>query len=166
MRQYQVNFRRLVALLLPTFLRRDVISAFLNAAGSAISLTYNGFMTNRNNNLYRLKMNGQVCYLRRVLNDAFPEANNEIRIEDGGRSGGWVYAWDEDFDPSNEYTLAWNDGSDEATLIWDQGAILEGVSGFIVYVPSLIYNINNDAKIRSLLNNYKLLSKSYTIIYE
>jgi hypothetical protein len=162
MRLFQIDYRRLFVYLLPTFLRGSVIRAFLWAATSQINSLYNSFMLNRTNNLYRLKMNGQVCYLRRVLNDAFPQANNQIRIEDGARVGWWQYAWDEDFDPTNLYLLITDDG----TLFWDEESILASVSGFLVYVPRSIFDVNNDAKIRALLNNYKLLSKSYTIIYE
>lgn len=70
----EINYKRLIVLLLPTFLRQATITAFLRAMTIPIEYLYNQFLANRNSNLYRLKMNGQVCYLRRVLNDAFPEA--------------------------------------------------------------------------------------------
>jgi hypothetical protein len=159
---FEINYKRLVLLLLPTFLRKELLVAFLHTATTPVAALYNLFLTKRQNNLYRLRMNGQVCYLRRVLNDAFPEANNAIRIEDGITTGRWLYAYDADNNPFINYLLITDDG----TVFCDKSTILEGVSGFTVVVPRALYNINNDAKLRSLLNAYKLLSKSYTIQYE
>jgi hypothetical protein len=162
MNKFEINYKRLVLLLLPTFLRKELLVAFLRAATSPVVTRYNLFLTNRSNNLYRLRMNGQVCYLRRVLYDAFPEAGGAIRIEDGVTVGWWLYAWDADYDPYSNYLPITDDG----TVFCDKSTILEGVSGFTVIVPRALFNANNDAKLRSLLNNYKLLSKSYTIQYE
>jgi hypothetical protein len=159
---FEINYKRLVLLLLPTFLRKETLVAFLHVETTPVVTLYNLFLTNRNNNLYRLRMNGQVCYLRRVLNDAFPEAGGAIRIEDGVTAGWWLYAWDKDYDPYTNYLPI----TDEGTVFCDKATILEGVSGFTVVVPHAIYSVNNDAKLRSLLNNYKLLSKSYTMQYE
>jgi hypothetical protein len=159
---FEINYKRLVLLLLPTFLRRSMIVAFLHAMTAPVVTLYNSFIAARKNNLYRLRMNGQVCYLRRLLNDAFPSANGAIRIDNSKSVGGWQYAWDRDYDPYMRYLLI----ADEDTMFWDKSTILENVSGFLVLFPPAIYNTNNDAKLRSLLNNYKLLSKSYTIVYE
>jgi hypothetical protein len=159
---FEINYKRLVLLLLPTFLRRDVIVAFLRAMTVPVVSLYDLFVNNRKNNLYRLRMNGQVCYLRRLLNDAFPEARGAIQIENSKSLGGWLFAWDKDYDPYLKYLLI----AEEGTIFLDKGAILQSVNGFIVSVPRVLHSVNNDAKLRNLLNAYKLLSKSYTIIYE
>jgi hypothetical protein len=163
---FEINYRRLAALLLPTFLRKEALLAFLRAMGSPVVTLYNLFLTHRTNNLYRLRMNGQVCYLRRLLNDAFPEAGGAIRIEDGAAVGRWQYAWDAEYDPYLKYLLIGPLTPEGGTVFWDKSTILEGVSGFTVVVPRAVRTVNNDAKLRSLLNAYKLLSKSYTINYE
>jgi len=162
MKLFHVDYKRLVVLLLPISLRQDVIVAFLRIMTSPIVTLFNDFSKNRNDNLFRLQKNGQVCYLRSVLNDAFPQANKQIRIEDEKQLGHWQFAWDENYDSYKNYLLI----SETGTLFWDKSTIFEDVSGFVVYVPVAIYSADNDAKIRSLLNTYKLLSKSYTIVYE
>jgi hypothetical protein len=159
---FEINYKRLALLLLPTFLRQDVLAAFLRAMITPNETLYNLFINNRKSNIYQLRMNGQVCYLRKVLNDAFPSANNAIQIDNSKSVGGWQYAWDRDYDPYLRYLLI----TDEGTVFRDKSAILQSVNGFIVSVPRALYNVNNDAKLRSLLNAYKLLGKSYTIIYE
>lgn len=158
----EINYKRLIVLLLPTFLRQATITAFLRAMTIPIEYLYNQFLANRNSNLYRLKMNGQVCYLRRVLNDAFPEAGGLIRIEDGEEVGAWLFLWDEEFDPYLYYT----DIPDAGVFVWDESAILASANNFKVSVPAVVFSVNNDARLRALLNEYKLISKSYTIIYE
>jgi hypothetical protein len=159
---FDINYKRLVLLLLPTFLRKEVLVAFLRAMTSPVEADYNLFLAHRKNNLYRLRMNGQVCYLRKVLNDAFPDAHGAIRIEDGTTVGHWLYAYDGDNNPYINYLPI----TDEGTVFYDKSTILEGVSGFTVVAPHAIYSVNNDARLRSLLNIYKLLGKSYTINYE
>jgi hypothetical protein len=158
---YTVNFKKLVVLLLPTFLRDTVIVTLLQVFVGGIISVYNNFIANRAITLYRLKITGQVCYLRRMLNDAFPAGGGQITIEDGVATGVWRYAWDKDFDPYRKFLLLENSG----TLFWDKHTIAEGLSNFIVRVPIALQNINNEARMRSLLNYYKLISKSYTIVY-
>jgi hypothetical protein len=146
--------------LLPVFLRRKTIAALLLCLIAPIIALYNLFMSTRENNLYRLRMNGQVCYLRKVLNDSFPQVGNLIWLEDGKIFGFWRFAYERDY--TDKYLLI-----DENTLFYDKGAIEESqASGFTVIVPKSLLNINNDAKIRSIINAYKLLSKSYIVQYE
>lgn len=106
-------------------------------------------------------MNAQVCYLRKVLNDAFPSVNGAIQIRDADRGGRWMFAYDQD--ASDRAALNIEDGG---TIFYDRAAIIEQASGFEVVVPVALKSPANDTKLRVLLNQYKLLSKKYTIIYE
>jgi hypothetical protein len=162
---FEINYKRLALLLLPTFLRRDVLVAFLRAMTAPVVTLYNLSVINRKNNLYRLRMNGQVCYLRKVLNDAFPYADGTIRIEDEKITGRWSYAWDID-NAKGAVLLAHDLSAGQVTKIWDREAIMDKVNNFVVVCPKKIHNDNNNIKIKSILNTYKLLSKSYRIIYE
>lgn len=137
------------------------MKAYASIIAYSFGQVYSMFSTNRSDNLYTMSITGQVCRLRKMLNDAFPLAGGRITISDGAVTGEWRYAWDKDSDPYRKYLLA--DGS---TLLWGKSAIQAGVSGFIVKVPAVLNNQNNEARMRSLLNKCKLVSKSYTIIYE
>jgi hypothetical protein len=159
-RHYIVNFKKLVVLLLPVSLRQSSIVALLQVSVCGLITVYNNFITNRTNNLYKLNINGQVCHLRKMLNDAFPAGGGLITIEDGVAKGVWQYAYDQDYDPYRKYLLA-----SDTTLLWDKSSISEGLSNFIVNVPIALQSVNNEARMRSLLNYYKLLSKSYSIVY-
>ena len=119
-------------------------------------LTLNRFYAARDNDLYNLKHNGQVCYLRALLNDTFDPIERRITIGDATKY---------------EYVYFYPEGDDKSVIF---GSILFPRNEFIgnnsaefnVYVPIAI-GINNDAELRmrSLLNYYKLASKRYAIIY-
>lgn len=158
---FNIAFSKLAILLLPTFLRMPLVKAWASLAAYPFGRIYDIFSNNRSDNLYNLSITGQVCRLRKMLNDAFPLAGGRITIEDGSASGEWQYAWGENYDPYRKYLLV--DGN---TLLWGKSVIQAGVSGFVVKVPTVLNNQNNDARMRSLLNKCKLVSKSYTIIYE
>lgn len=158
---FNINYRKLVVLLLPTFLRRPLMVAFLHAAVAPVTSLHRLFMLNRTNNLYRLRMNGQVCHLRKVLNDAFPSVDGAIQIRDADRSGRWMFAHDQDTSDRASLNI-----EDAGTVFYDRAAIIEQAAGFEVVVPVALKSPNNDTKLRVLLNQYKLLSKKYTIIYE
>ncbi|MDR2806268.1 MAG: hypothetical protein LBB85_11670 [Dysgonamonadaceae bacterium] len=163
MRVFEVDIRRLVVLLLPTMLRKEFSMLMLWSMTAPVVTLYDSFMRNRSGNLYRLKANGQVCYLRRTLNDAFPAANGKIKIYDGGVTGEWLYAWDEGYNSYNYYLLVPDDG----VMLWDGPSILSGKNHFVVVVPALLReNPDNITQLRAIVNSYKLLSKSYSIIYE
>ncbi|MDR1120027.1 MAG: hypothetical protein LBM08_03840 [Dysgonamonadaceae bacterium] len=162
MKAFEIAFKRLVVLLLPIVLRKPVVLAFLNAAVAPVETLYGRFLQNRSDNLYRLRTNGQVCYLRRALNDAFPDANGAIAIYDSDVQGEWQWAWDEDYD-TYHYYLSIEAGG---TLFWDKLAILAGVNAFTVAVPaSLAEDSDNIVRLKSILDFYKLLSKTYYVVY-
>ena len=66
---YKIDFRRLFINLLPTFLRQPVIYGMLHAGAVVLGdTTYQSFTDAREEHNYKLNHNGQVCYLRAVLN--------------------------------------------------------------------------------------------------
>ena len=82
MSKYDVKFKRLALLLLPTFLRRPLIAAVAYASGIPVQYLYVRFIRWKQDTDYRLNNNGQVCYLRAVLNDMFDPGLRRITISD------------------------------------------------------------------------------------
>ena len=64
MDKYDVNFKRLALLLLPTFWRRPLFAAMAYAAVSPLQYLHTRFILWKRESDYRLEHNGQVCYLR------------------------------------------------------------------------------------------------------
>jgi len=158
MKLFQINFMRLEGLLLPTFLRKPIIMAFLQSAAMPVIFLHNYFSINRDENLVALQMNGQLCRLRSFLNRKFPEAGNQITITDGIGRGEWRLAWDEALFFNNCLLI-------DNTLFWSTAAIRLESGGFTVNVPSSSMPENSRHQLVYYLNTYKLLSKPYVINY-
>jgi len=80
---YKINFRTLSIELLPTFLRKSVTASFVQALLSPLITAYDKWLLIREEHLYKLEHNGQVCYLRKSLNDKFDNELRRIYIGDG-----------------------------------------------------------------------------------
>lgn len=86
---FEIDFKRLIALLLPMSLRRPLIFGVLRAGVSGVERVYKDFMAARKEHNFRLTHNGQVCYLRGVLNYCFGPG---FKIGSIKQEGEWLYA--------------------------------------------------------------------------
>lgn len=159
MRLYQIDYKRLVVLLLPTFLRKPRIFAFLCALTFSVSELHSRFLRNRDANLLRLKRNGQTCYLRGMLNDELDSGERRITITDGSEEGDWVFAYDE----AAPYPLLLDA---EGVMVYAEALIIANTAFFYVDVPWSESEKDKNNRLRNFLNEYKLLSKRYIIRYE
>lgn len=203
MKLFQIDYRRLVLLLLPTFLRRPRIYAFLSAMVFGVEELHRQFTRQRDANLLRCRRNGQVCYLRALLNDELDPVQRRITLDDASQPGEWVMIFDENAsyqtliqsEPGNggnpisnsNFQSGSNSGTDSVSdrgfgsvpgsgfrsssfsvpvhILYDEGSILENTSFFTVTVPWNVKMEDSTNRLRSLLNEYKLLSKTYIINY-
>lgn len=148
---YNLNINKLTELLTPTFLRKERMLAWLRVIHFPLIKIMDDFNSNRNKNLYNLQHNGQVCYLRKVLNDRFDVSQRRIEIADGNRfKRQYIYTAGEQR-PRYLGVMYLRDDADYA----DTGV------DFIVLVPDgLSYN---DYEMRAVVDFYKLASKRYKI---
>ena len=87
-RWQNIDFDKLVGLLAPTILRRAKKLAFLRILVAPLKRIHYDFSQKRNarnGDLYRLGHNGQVYYLRKMLNDNFDNEQRRIRILEGNK---------------------------------------------------------------------------------
>ena len=80
--RYDIDFKRLALMLLPTFLRRPVMAYLSYAVVAPIAYIHTKLVHLRNQTIYRLEHNGQVCHLRGALNDAFDFSQRRITVDD------------------------------------------------------------------------------------
>lgn len=155
------------------------------------------FTRQRDANLLRCRRNGQVCYLRALLNDELDPVQRRITLDDASQPGEWVMIYDENAsyqtliqsEPGNggnpisnsNFQSVSNSGIDSVSdrgsgsgndsasvpvhILYDEGSILENTSFFTVTVPWNAKMEDSTNRLRSLLNEYKLLSKTYIINY-
>lgn len=79
---YKVDFYKLGMLLLPSFLRQQITLAFVKSMMCPLDNLYYKWSQFRDKNIYTLQHNGQVCYLRKALNDQFDPSLRRIFIEE------------------------------------------------------------------------------------
>lgn len=157
MRLYQIDYKKLVALLLPTMLRKPLILVLLQCATRGIGRKHSEFLSTRDDNLYRIGHTGQVCYLRTVLNDAFPERSCDFAIEDSSATSEWVYAMDEEVHPNNQLQIT---AAEPFVYLWSEDYVLLETTPFLVKCPPEVFTDSDGMdRVRHLVNNYKLLSK-------
>ena len=125
--------------------------AWLRALHFPLIKVVDDFNFNRNQNLYNLAHNGQVCYLRKALNDRFDIAQRRIKIIDGNKYKREYIYTDGEKKPKFLGTIYLRDDADYS----DTGV------DFVVLIPAgLNYN---DYEMRALIDFYKLASKRYKI---
>lgn len=153
---YKIDFDKLILLLLPTFLRKPKLFAYLKAlisplAGSPDSV-YKRWTNNRDSNINKLQYNSQRCYLRGALNDDCDFFQRRIRIENVPElNSNHIYTEGENLDIYLDTIFLDLDFTENGEQV-----------DFVVYVPvDVMPQVN---KITALLDFYTLAGKTYKII--
>jgi len=161
---FEIDFKRLVVMLLPLALRKPLIFALLNSMIKPITTLYNNFLNSRKTNLYIATITPQVCYLRKLLNDTFDPDFRRIYISDG-EINEWVLLSSLNlFNSTDDKQPLWV-GSEVYQIIYKQGIVTSIGFDFAIFVPNSLRNNTNHNRIISLLDSHKLASKRYIINY-
>ncbi len=149
---FNVNWVRLITLLIPTFLRSEFMIAWLTLLVDGIDVLHYQWLQVRRSNIYDLAHNSQICYLRSALNDRFDPQLRRITITSG-----------------NAFTrqYIYTDGEQKPKFlgvmyIYDDADYEDTGVDFIVRVPMDIYF--SIYAMTALIDYYKLASKRYKII--
>ena len=148
---YNLNIDKLLMLLIPTFLRKKKLVAWLRMLTMPLNKLLDDFKEHRERDLYNLSHNSQVCYLRKALNDEFDLQLRRIKIEDG-RQNQRLYIYPRS---ANKPLYLGK------VFLYQRGAYIDGGVDFIVVLPQgLEYD---KYKLEALVNFYKLAGKRWTI---
>lgn len=162
--KFSIDYNRLVALLLPTFLRRPVLFGLLRAAVNPLNDLYGRFCTAREEHNYRLSHNGQVCYLRACLNDHFKSRMGTFDIITVERVGEWLFAVTENGEKIPVIIGEDNTDEDEnVPIVYNEALLNSEQNEFIVSVPADIYESSLE-EVKALVNKYKLITKRATYV--
>ena len=146
MRRYDINWDRLVQDMLPAMLRKPRILALLGAFVSPVTVLHEQFLAFRQGIADVLPIGPEVRVLRHFLNERYDYSDRRIVILDG-----------QDDEPLRIYT------EDENLPIYLPVFLSAQSVDFTVVLPASIQVF--EAEIRRFLNAYKLLTKTYRIIY-
>jgi hypothetical protein len=149
---YKVDYDKLGVLLLPTFLRKTKMVAFVLCLIEPIKTVHYKWLQKRDFDWYRLRHNGQRCKLRKALNDNLDPSLRRIYIDDGTA-----------FPREYIYTQAENKPKFLGTFyIKSENEYQNTGVDFIVFVPQGIINAAI-YQLKYLLKYYKLAGKRYMI---
>lgn len=148
---FEMDFKRLVALLLPMSLRRPLIFGMLRAGVSGVERVYKDFMGRRKEHNFRLTHNGQVCYLRGVLNYYFGPG---FKIGNIKQEGEWLYAVTE---AGENITLAVSEEGKGVPVLYSEQMLNAAQNDFVVFVPDRYWPRLEE--IKAMVENYKLVTK-------
>lgn len=152
--RYDINFNRLALAIVPLKLRQPLLMNFLYVLLTGVRKASAVFNTYRDDTDYRLTHNGQVCYLRAVLNDRFDLSQRRITIEDVAEGEGTILYRRE----LSRFLMT--------PVIINKRAFTGSDSvDFAVVVPVALRGAFVEEQMRALIDTYKLASKRYTIIY-
>jgi len=152
---YKINFDKLVILLLPTFLRKSRMIAFISLFSAELTKLHNAWLIKKIADETWLNHNSQVCYLRKILNDEFDDLKRRIIITDGQLyERKYIYTLGEK-KPLKLGKIYIRQTQDYADT---------GIDFFVV-VPIEINIEQNKYKLEALINRYRLASKRYKIIH-
>lgn len=159
---YDVNFKRLALLLLPTFRRRPLLAALAYAAVSPLQWLHTRFILWKRESDYRLEHNGQVCYLRGLLNDLFDPIDRRITVTEEVSNVGNIVLHRREVQRAVRLPAR---GSGRMVVLNRRG--YGGVSGydFWVNIPLALYDKLDITQVRAVVNAYKLASKRFSINY-
>lgn len=149
---FNVDWVRLVMILIPTFLRSEFMKAWLSLLVDGIEVVHYQWLQVRKANIYNLAHNSQICYLRAALNDRFDPSLRRITISSGNAfTRQYIYTDGEEKPKFLGVMYLYDDADYEDT----------GVD-FIVKVPIDIYF--SIYAMTALIDYYKLAAKRYKII--
>ena len=162
MSKYDVDYKKLAVLLLPMFLRKTAAAGFAFPAVNPVSYIHTLFNTFRSDRLYRITHNGQVCYLRAVLNDTFDPEERRITISDSDAVTGDSRIFWRELNISETAPMR---GDPPGMAINRRG--YGGLSGldFWVNIPLELMDVIDLMRLRAVINTFKLASKRYSINY-
>jgi len=164
MYKYDVNYRKLVLLLLPLRLRKPLISALIYSAVQPLRDLNIRFRSLRVDSEYSLSHNGQVCHLRAAINDVFDADDRRITITDAesvAASGGVVVSLRED----EEALVAPLREDSTPIIVHRRGYVVAAGADFWVNVPAELRDSLDTVKLAALISKYKLVSKRYSLNY-
>jgi hypothetical protein len=161
MSKHDVNIKRLALLLLPTFWRVPLLAALAYAVVSPLAYLHARLARFRGETLYRLDHNGQVCYLRAVLNDQFDPVERRVTITEtaGVASILMLYRREEE---REQLVPARGAG---ALVVNRRGFGGVNAVDFWVNIPIALRDAIDVTRMGAIVSAYKLASKRFSINY-
>lgn len=156
---YNINYSRIALLLLPPILRQDLMVALVAALVRPLTVIHSNFEAYIKQ--VDTSVNSQVCYLEYLLNNTYDYYERRIIIRDAPINYDDFFLFDEQ---SGKAVMV----SDNDTPAWlvDAGKLGATNADFEVVFPhGYVFSESEEKALMQLINNNKLASKKYNIVY-
>ena len=161
MKVYKINFKKLIFLLLPTFLRKKNLAGFIRDSLQPLSNLYGTFLTFRNRTLDELSCNSQKCHLQRYLNDKFDDLQRDIYIADMSTEPLFLYKREVN-KAIPVYQKVKEEEQEEKTVLLRKSTMRFEDKGFIVHVPrDIMARQDIKDKLKACVEKFKLVTTFY-----
>ena len=153
-----LNFYKLIQLLLPTFLRKEKQTAFLNSLVKPVEKLHK-------ETLYKMQHDGRTIYLEKLLNEYFAitnytpmnhEATKKVYISDIAQEPRLYLYQDEELeemflndDAVNNAMDVFIDEDNRASYSW------------IIFIPAAI--VFDEIKVRAFVDEFRFIGRKYKI---
>lgn len=159
---YNISFSSLIASHLANRIRNSVFIAYLLMLVHPLEELQSIFLSYANS--LNTDINSQVCYMRTMLNDEFDYYDRRIKVRTVKPDFDSVLTWHIN---TPKRILVGERGSGNECLRNARGQLGKNIPSFEIVFPSgYVLSDSESGKLRSLVNNNKLASKQYTIVYE
>lgn len=150
-------------------LRRDVQYAWIKVTISPVVYLAGLFKTFRDKNIYELGINGQVCFLEKVLNDTFDKLPRRIYIDEPDYKDALVLYRRSELKPVyvSRRSEIGSTAYPSPRYLYRRSELYTGAGlQFIVKVPAAItLDANTLAHMKAVIDKYRLVSKkNYSIV--
>lgn len=156
---YNLNFRRLALLWLPTALRKTAMSQWCFVLVSPLEKMFPQLCREKKQSFIKLRHNYQKFSLRKRLNDAFDSAGRRIRIVKARRYDA-LHIFTEAEDDAIRSKTQWLYGDENPLYLYTEEEINEDYD-FIVEIPDTGID---QVRLRAEIDFYALQSKRYKIV--
>lgn len=165
---YSIDWNGLVRKVLPGFLKKPMVFAYLDSALVCLSSVHERFKEEMIEWRYQVEHTAQVIHIEKVLNDRFDAVDRRIYIENVGFSE-YVYLWPpEDENPHYLQEPGATPDRPVYLLEEDAGTISPDAT---VYVPAVLKPVDTveqevfESGIRGIIDFYKTYGPNYQILY-
>jgi len=150
---HKTDYNKVAVHLLPLSMRKPVMASWVQLLVKPVASIDITWQQWRTNNLYRLEHTGQVCSLRKSLNDNFDQTEQRIYIGDGNVYN-TLYIYTE-AEAQNVYI-------NDTLFLRTESETADSGLDFIVWVPKALYETQIYA-LKAHIDFYRTGGKRYAI---
>lgn len=159
---YDISFSQLVLQLLPPILHFDLVIAFASALIYPLTQIHKAFTILVANT--DTSVNSQVCYMQSILNDRYDYYERRVVVRDSAIDYDSFFLFDEG---RGNPAMLYDDQQGDAVMWVDNNLLGSTNTDFdIVFPLGYALTENEYRALRQFVNNNKLASKRFKIVYE